>query len=114
MAQHVAPFDELIASMASQADSFTCLATEQQLALAGVQAVTATADAAMAATWVADMKLIHSFWPGTTWSVRLLLTSHLLYFKHTGPCSAWAACVQVCKVHLFAQIRQAEHSGRNL
>ena len=57
MAQHVASYNGLMASMAAQANSFTCVTAEQQLALASVQAVTATADAAMAATWVAAMKV---------------------------------------------------------
>ena len=57
LAEHVAHFDGLLASMASRADSFRFVAAEQQLALANVQAVTATADAAMAANWVADMEV---------------------------------------------------------
>ena len=57
LAEHVAHFDALMASMASRADSFRFVAAEQQLALANLQAVTATADAAMAAKWVADMEV---------------------------------------------------------
>ena len=57
VAAHVAHFDGLMASMASRADSFRFVAAEQQLALANVQAVTATADAAMAANWVAGMEV---------------------------------------------------------
>lgn len=57
VAEHVAHFDGLIASMASRADSFRFVAAEQQLALANVQAVTATAEAAMAANWVADTEV---------------------------------------------------------
>ena len=52
MAEHIAHFKGLMAGMASRAASLRCVAAEQQVTLANVQAVTADA-----ANWMADMEV---------------------------------------------------------